>query len=69
MNKLIVYRIKSLDETKEKKTKAIINDNFISYFEDDIKIKYDYKTTIFIPIKETSVMLTGQVLPSWRFLQ
>lgn len=46
MNKLIVYRIKSLDETKEKKTKAIINDDFISYFEDEIKIKYDYKTNI-----------------------
>ena len=46
MNKVIIYRIKSLDEIKEKKTKAIINDEFISYFEDEIKVKYNYKTNI-----------------------
>ena len=46
MNKVILYRIKSLDELIEKKTKAIINDDFISYFEDETKVKYDYKTNI-----------------------
>ena len=46
MNKVILYRIKTLDELIEKKPKAIINNDFISYFEDETKVKYNYKTSI-----------------------